>query len=214
MIGAVAGKNQSGTTSSPPAHNPASASPAPNTPTTPIGYTLFRSSADRFSIAIPRTWKAVDVTSPGAQAAINQLEQTNPNLDTSFGQSALRLAEQGIVMMAVSVTPNAEGFSSNVNVTAKPDLTYTDADLTKIASQLPAELSKLGATSVHTSYVTFDGRRALKSTDSLPLNTPSGTKILVDQTQYFVGTNGLLFAITLSGNDPALATIASSFSTS
>jgi hypothetical protein len=41
----------------------------------------------------------------------------------------------------------------------------------------------------------------------------SGGQATVDQSQYYVSANGFLYIITLSGNDPALATIANTFST-
>jgi hypothetical protein len=74
--------------------------------------------------------------------------------------------------------------------------------------------AKLGGAITGISYLTFDGHPALRSSDTLSLNTPLGTHISFKQTQYFVGANGFLYALTLSGNDPNLAAIASSFSTS
>jgi hypothetical protein len=184
-----------------------------NSPTTPPGFTAFHSTADQFTIDIPNTWKAVDPTSPGAQAAMNEIEQSNPDLQSSFATNAIQLAEQGIVLMAVNTVMNPDGFASNINVEAKPDLTYSASDLSQLAASLPAEYAKLGGTITGTSYLTFDGHQALRLSATLSINTPLGTHVNVNETQYFVGANGFLYALTLSGSDPNLAAIASSFST-
>jgi hypothetical protein len=209
VIGAIAGTDKHNT------NTPTSGEAVPvNKPATPAGFTAFTSKADQFTIDVPQTWKAVDPTSPGAQAAMNEIEQSNPDLQSSFGQSAIKLAEQGIALMAISTQVDAAGFASNVNVEAKPALTFSASDLPQIAASLPTEYAKLGGTITGITYLTFDGHQALRSTDTLSLNTPLGTHISVSQTQYFVGANGFLYALTLSGNDPNLAAIASSFSTS
>ena len=211
VIGAIAGTAKHNTNS----HTSSSGEAVPvNKPATPAGFTAFTSKADQFTIDVPRTWKAVDPTSPGAQAAMNEIEQSNPDLQSSFGQSAIKLAEQGIALMAINTQVDAAGFASNVNVEAKPALTFSASDLPQIAASLPTEYAKLGGTITGITYLTFDGHQALRSTDTMSLNTPLGTHISVSQTQYFVGANGFLYALTLSGSDPDLAAIASSFSTS
>jgi hypothetical protein len=211
VIGAVAGTDKHNTNTH--TSNGGEAVPV-NNPTAPAGFNAFTSTADQFTIDVPKTWKAVDPTSPGAQAAMNELEQSNPDLRSSFGQSAIQLAEQGIALMAINTQVDPGGFASNVNVEAKPALTFSASDLPQIAASLPAEYAKLGGAITGISYLTFDGHPALRSSDTLSLNTPLGTHISIKQTQYFVGANGFLYALTLSGNDPNLAAIASSFSTS
>jgi hypothetical protein len=61
--------------------------------------------------------------------------------------------------------------------------------------------------------VTVAGHEALRSTDTLPLTTAAGTHVNASQSQYFLGANGFLYAITISGTDPNLAAIVNSFST-
>ena len=207
VIGAVAGKKANKTPTAP-------AVPTANLPGTPSGYTSFGSSADRFHIAVPSAWKQVDPTSPGAQAAINQMVQVNPSLKSLFPGGAQQLAADGIALVAIDPSPTASGSASNVNVLARPDLTYSDSELNQLASELPAELSRAGVRSTGIRIVVFAGHRALRATDMLPLKTPSGAQVTIDQTQYYVSGNGFLYVITLSGDDPAMTTIASSFSTS
>jgi hypothetical protein len=211
VIGAVFGKNNDNSNSTTP--NSAAAVPVANGPATPKGFTAFRSTADRFIIDVPAAWKAVNPDSPGAQAAMNAMQQSNPNLRSAFGKSAIQLAQSGIVLLAINPVPGPDGFAANINVAANADLTYSDSELPQIAAALPAEYAKLGATITGTSYVTFDGQHALRSTDTLSIKSPLGTDINVQQAQYFLGANGLLYVVTLSGSDPNLTKSASTFST-
>lgn len=211
VIGAIAGKNKDGANSQ---NQAGAAAAAVNGGTAPRGFTAFRSTADHFSIDVPKTWKAVDPRSPGAQATMNELEQSNPDLRSSFASNAIQLAEEGTALLAINPVAGSDGFASNINVVAKPDLTFSTSDLSQIAASLPAEYAKIGGTVTGTSYLAFDGHQALRSTDILSLNTPLGGHVNVEQTQYFVGANGFLYVLTLSGTDPDLAAIASSFSTS
>jgi hypothetical protein len=71
----------------------------------------------------------------------------------------------------------------------------------------------MGGTITGTSYVTLSGHEALRFTGILPVTTPLGTRINVPETQYYEGANGFLYLVTLSGSDPNIPAIASSFST-
>lgn len=192
----------------------APAIPVTGGPTTPAGFSAFHSSADGFTIDIPRTWKAVDPTSPGAQAAMNEIEQANPNLRSAFAMSAIQMAEKGMALMAINPVTDSQGFASNVNVEAQPDLTYSAGDLAQIAAAVPGEEARLGATMTGTSYVSIGGRRALRVSSTLPITTLVGTHIVVPQIQYYTGANGFVYIVTLTGSDAHMAAIASSFRSS
>ena len=153
------------------------------------------------------------MSSPGAQAELNEMLQLNPSLTTLFPGGLQQLTQEGMALVAVNPNPSAAGFASNVNVLVKPDPDYSDSDLNELASGLPAELARVGAESTGSRVVTFDGHRALRATDVLALNTPGGAKVSVGQTQYYVSANGFFYVVTLSGADPELATIANTFST-
>lgn len=214
VIGALAAAGSGhATAQSSAAPNSATAVSAPNSPSTPSGYSTFTSKADKFSIAVPSTWKKVDPSSPGAQAAINEIERLNPGLGSALGTSAVNLAERGMLLLAVDPAAAPDGFTSSMNVVAKPDLVYSASSLTQLEAQLPGEYAKVGATITGSTIVTFDHRKALRATSSWLVNTPSGRQANIQQTQYFLGANGLLFVLTLSGTNPALPTIASTFST-
>ena len=207
IIGAVAGKK----TNNPP--NPGTAVAVTNGANTPAGYTTFENATEHFSIAIPKTWKSIDPTSPGAQAAMNEIQQSSPNLKSAFAGSAAQLAERGMGLLAINPSIASDGIAPNLNIIAQPDLTYTPSDLDKIAASLPAEYQKLKARLTGISYTTLDGQRALHATDILPVTSPLGVTAQVAEAQYIVGANNFLYIITVTDNDPAFATILSTFST-
>ena len=155
----------------------------------------------------------MDPTSPRAQAAISDIEQSNPDLRSALGESAIRLAQSGTALLAINPAVGPDGFASDINVIAKPDPTLSASDLLQLQATLPSEYAKLGGRSTGSSYVTLDGKQALRATDTLPLKTSLGKTISVSQTQYFLGANGFIYVITFSGNDHNMAAIASSFST-
>jgi hypothetical protein len=211
VIGAVAGSTKKGNSSTTP--NEGAATPAPRTAGTPAGYTNYSSAVDGFHIAIPDTWKAVDPQNAGAQAAMNEVERDNPKLNTGQMKSAIQLAQAGTVVWAVNPTPGTGGFNSNVAVLAKPDVTFSDSDLSVLEASLPAQYAKIGITITNTNITTLDGLSALQVETVFHINTPLGTPISVDETQYFLGANGFLFVINLAGDSPDLSTIASTFAT-
>ncbi|HUE59988.1 MAG TPA: hypothetical protein VMO88_10430, partial [Acidimicrobiales bacterium] len=147
--------------------------------------------------------------SPGAAAVLNEAEQSNPNLRAALPNKS-SLAAEGMKFMAIDPT-GTNGFGSDVNVIAHAALGYSDNDLGDIAGQMSQEYGKLGATLTSSQTTTLAGHKALENSLELPLQTPSGGSITVHEVQYFLGGNDIVYVITLSGDSPALATVASTF---
>jgi hypothetical protein len=207
VIGAVAKSNKSNTSGG---GSKATAVPV-SLPSTPAGFTSFRSAADHFSIAVPAGWRSVDPSSPGAQAALNDIEQANPALKSTLGPTAAHLVEQGIAFWGFS--PGAGQFSANVSVLAKAAPGYSSSDLSDLAKAAEKEYTGLGATLMNSTTTTVGGQAADRLDITLPINTPSGDRITVHETQYITGANGFVYIITESGDSPSFADITSSFST-
>jgi len=177
-----------------------------NTASTPPGYQSFVDQADRFSLAVPSTWREIDPSSPGAAKAFQDLQNLNPKLKSAFGGTDLAtLVASG--MKFLSIEPTFQGdFASNVNVLVHSALGIRDSDLAQIQSQAAAEYAKVGATVSSTSTVTFAGHEALREGVQFP--AAAGTGNLIPEVQYYVGANDLLYVFTLSGTAPDLTTIA------
>jgi hypothetical protein len=200
-----------GTKQSPPKEpGPGTAVASPSSSGTPVGYRTFSDRAARFSIAVPSDWRSVDPTSPGAAAAIQQLQQTNPNFRRAFSGNLSNLLANDVKFLAIS--PVSQGTEApNINVIVKPAPGFVDADLGQIRNALPAEYAKIGATLVGITNVTLDGHEALRTSATLPINTGLGSTVVASQAQYIVGGNDFVYIITLTGTSPELPTIATTF---
>ncbi|MGH9121088.1 MAG: hypothetical protein ACRDYC_03955 [Acidimicrobiales bacterium] len=184
-----------------------------NRPGTPAGLTAFGSTAYHFMIDVPGTWEAIDPSSPGEQAALREMEQMNPDLGSSLSQGASQLSQSGIRLVAINPVEGSDGLTSNLFVIAQKASNYSSSLLYQMADAFPAAVAEVGGTVTGTSFVTIDGHRALRATDTVSMFGPLGTETVIDQTVYAVGANGFVYSITLTGNDPDMAAIASTFST-
>ena len=162
-----------------------------------------------FSIAVPSSWTAVNPTGPGATAAIQQVEQNNPDLQATLG-SLSNLVAKGVKYFAVYNNGEADQLAS-VNVVVEPDLGFHDSQLAQLAAQLSAQLAKVGATVLGSSDVSLDGYQALRVALDLPLTNAAGNRVMVGETQYYLGSSEFLYVITLSGNSSDFSAIASTF---
>ncbi len=195
-------------------HNPPTSTtdralPNGNSSSTPAGYQSFSDQTYHFTIAVPSTWKQIDPASPGAAAALKEVEQTNPNLRAVLPDFS-SLAAKGMKFMAVDPTAT-DGFAPNMNVIAHAAVGYSDNDLGDIAGQMSQEYGKLGATVTSSQTTTLAGHKALKESLDVPLQTDSGRSITIHEVQYVLGGNDILYIITLSGDSPELSRIVSTF---
>ena len=193
----------------PPTSTNDRALPSGKSASSPAGYQSFSDATYHFNISAPSGWREIDPASPGAAAVLNEAEQNNPNLRTALPDVS-SLAAEGMKFMAIDPA-GTNGFGSNVNVIAHSAVGYSDNDLGHLAGQMSQEYGKLGATLTSSQTTTLAGHKALENSLELPLRTRSGGSITVHEVQYFLGGNDILYVITLSGDSPALATIASTF---
>lgn len=189
---------------------PTTTSPPPPSPVAPpAGYTTFTDPSDGFTIAVPDSWQRVDPNSPSAQATIDQLEKSNPNLQAALGSGVSDLTAKGIKFLAID--PVVTGVAPNVNVIAKPALGFGPKDLAQLQTALPGQYAKVGAQLQDLTDVTFAGRAALEAVLNLPLTGVGGQVLTAHETQYFVAANNFLYVVTLTGTSPDLDQVASTF---
>lgn len=177
---------------------------------TPPGYVTFTDASDGFSIAVPGSWRQVDPNSPTAQATIDELEKSNPNLEAALGAGVSDLTAKGIKFLAIDPVVSA-GIAPNVNVIAKPALGFGPKNLAQLKEALPGQYAKVGARLQDLTEVTFAGRSALEAVLDLPLSGVGGSRLTAHETQYFVAANNYLYVVTLTGTSPDLDQVASTF---
>jgi hypothetical protein len=177
--------------------------------TTPSGYSEFADQADSFRIAVPASWHQVNLTSPGAVAAMQEIEANNPDL-AALGSGSSLVAE-GMKFFAINPALDAS-LAASVNVDVRPALGVTDGDLSQLAAELPGEYQRLGATLLGTTTISMAGHQALQATIELPINDLSGNQVTADEVQDFVAANSFVYVVTLTGTNPDLASIAATFS--
>jgi len=182
-----------------------------NAADTPQGYQTFVDQPDRFSLAVPSTWREINPSSPGAADAFQAIQDQNPNLKSALGGTNLAtMAASGMKFFSMEPSPEG-GFASNINVVVHSALGIKDSDLGELQREAATEYAKAGATVSSTSTVALAGHKALRETIQFTMKNPSGNSILVPEVQYFVGANDLLYVITLSGTAPDLDTVATTF---
>jgi hypothetical protein len=182
----------------------------PKTKAVPAGFTAFVDHSDFYSIAVPAGWTQVNFESPGAVAAMQQVEQDNPDIASAIGDPST-WASKGLSFLAVDSAP--QGQSSSVDVIARPYPGFSNGLLSQMASGLPSEYSQIGAkvSSIH--MVTLKGQQALKVSLVEQIALPGGGNANLSETQYFLGSsvNDYLYVISLEGSSADLSKIASSF---
>jgi hypothetical protein len=201
-----------GRSSHSPTFSNGKAVPGPSTASTPDGYKSFVDQTDHFSIAVPAQWREVNPSSPGAAAALQQLEQDNPKLKAALGSNLATVMSRGAKFLSVEPDRQAD-VSPNVIVSVQPAPGIQDSDVTQAAGLAEAEFGKSGLTVLGTRIVTFDGHRALQVSLSATLKDPLGNAITFSQTQYYLGANDFLYIIGLTGTSPDLSRIANTFET-
>ncbi|HUO48153.1 MAG TPA: PsbP-related protein [Acidimicrobiales bacterium] len=177
------------------------------------GYTQFADHTDSFSIAVPSSWRQVDPSSPGAEAAFQEMTTQNPSLRKAFGNGFSDVVSAGIKFLAVDPDPAdvASGGSPTINVIVHPAPGSTDADLGRLSSGITGEYQQLGLHLVDTSTVHLAGHRALRMHVGYTVTAADGSTSSVPETQYFVLANDFAYIITLAFSSPRFDQVMSTF---
>lgn len=183
---------------------------APTTTTTtlassvPAGFTGFTDAVDRFTISTPADWRQIDPSSPGAAQFAKDLVSANPAFAPALGSG--NLAAQGMKFFAADAS---SGASVNVIVKALPGV--LDSDLPKLADQIKAQYAQVDGTVTGIRSVQLSGRAAVRVSLDLRISGPTGAKSTVQEVQYLVAANDLVYILTFAGDSPRLAPIGDTF---
>jgi hypothetical protein len=177
----------------------------------PPGYAEFVDRADAFRIAVPSAWRQINLSSPGAVQAFQQLVQSNPRLGAVFGSNAASLIARHIKFLAIDL--NFHGLSPNVNITVVPAIGIRDADLAENLAGIRKGYNRLGITILHSEPAQVAGHQALQLTVQLGADA-NATHAPLTETQYLVGANDLIYTITFTGISSDFRAIVATFRTS
>ena len=103
----------------PPTATPRPTSTAPvATPTLEAGWVLYEKPADGFAIALPPTWRQIDMDPQTWQASLDAIKAQNPDLAPLLEGQTRSLLEAGIKFFGFDLAPEAlaTGVATNVNV--------------------------------------------------------------------------------------------------
>ena len=156
----------------------------------PAGFQTLKVTKAGFSIAVPGSWGAVDVTKKSANAILTTLKKNFPSLASQLPGDATSFLQRNVVLLAIEKTV---GFAANINVIRIPQLTTapTIADISASILQIAPD-AKFANTRVA-------GVRAVSAEYNLSVTTAKG-RISGVITQYaFTGNKGGLI-ITLTGS--------------
>jgi hypothetical protein len=192
-----------------------SASPHGSSSTTtgamPRGYTRFTDHADRFTIAVPVSWRRIDPSSPGASQAFAELLRSNPGIANATGTDSAALLSQGMKLLAIDVGSPTE---PTIDVITRPAPGLRDSDLPQVLDAVKSEYASAGFRLARTQPISVGGHKGLEETLHVSLAAPSGGTVSKSEIQDLVAANDLLYVVTLSGTSAAFPTIVKSFKVS
>ncbi len=179
-------------------------------PGTPAGYQAYEDGPDHFSIAVPSAWYDIDPTSVEGvdDQAQQSAERSNPGLSDFLGSPSPSLGAASTKFLASGGhVPN--GVPSVVSVVIFRPVPPTDLGSleTGILTTTALAHAKLEARGL----VALNGRSAFRATAESTVETTSGQTATNQSAIYLIDVNDTLYAVIVSGIDPALATIVHTF---
>jgi hypothetical protein len=177
----------------------------------PKGYTEFADKKDKFSIAVPDTWKAVNPNGPDGQRVWDALVKSNPALAKTIGSGPEAFARGGMRLMAVGrLDPTTMSNPTlNVVVNDAPGVTYER--LPDLIGAQRGQMSAAGVTLGELTETKIGGKRAMKAAVTTRLKDPSGQTHEVHGVQSYVLANDSVYIITTNSDDPTIQTMMRTF---
>ena len=187
----------------------ATAASAVKSAAAPLGYSTFADPSDHFSIAVPTAWPKASPATTGSTAAVERFEETHLAVKSVLG-SALSAAQLTSIQF-VTADPRDIPAPGYVTVVVRPAPRVTDSDLTSVATALPGEYKRLGATVLQTSIIQLAGHSALQAMIQFRFTDARRVRRVATQTQYFVAADNSIYIVSVGGTGPYLSTIVSTF---
>jgi len=171
------------------------------------GFSVFSDHADSFTIAVPSSWSQIDLSSPGANAAMSEMLSKYPKIGSILRSGGVsNLQQLGMKFFAADPVSG-----SSMNIIVIPAVGSGDADLPTAEGGIKSAYQKAGLTLLSTSTVSIAGHQALRFKIAFPAGG-AGSSSSITETQYFVLANDFAYTISAAGPSPELSQIVSSFS--
>lgn len=156
----------------------------------PAGFQTLTVAKAGFSVAVPKSWGAVDMTKKQANKDLTALKKNFPSIASQVPGDSASYLQKNVVLVAIEKTI---GFAANINViripglTAAPTISDISASILQIAPHAKFTNTRVG------------GVRAVSARYNLSVTTAKG-RISGVITQYaFTGSQGGLI-VTLTGS--------------
>ena len=188
--------------------------PSPTKSPLPAGWSTVTRSADGFSIAIPPTWRAIDLDPQTMASAFKTMVEQNPSIGQAYSVDQMQaMVQQGIKVMAFDF---GNGGQTNLNVIHQA-LPYelTAGDFSQLAASQVSVQLKIATPKIELATVGNLDARVISY--ELPFQTGSGT-FNASFSQYVVVQGKDAYIITFTsrsgdavGNRPTFDQIAANF---
>src|SRR5262249_36087092 len=156
-------------------------------------YVPFVDRKDRFTIGVPRSWRRIDPSSPGASAALRTVLRDNPNMQSVLGSNAADVISKGTKFMTLNA--NARVDIPTLNVIVEPAIGARDSDLPEVVDALKNQYAKAGATVESSRIVPLAGHSALELAVLFRFARAIGAPLRRESIQDFVVANDSLYIV-------------------
>ena len=188
----------------PPATDATTTTTTEETTTTfeaPAGYAAVVNRQAGFALAVPSTWKQLDIDSPDLAKLVDQLKADNPRIARVLDKVGGLPALGGKLFVIDPAT------ADNVNIIVRAAGNARFEDAMKGAAD---EYAKAGARVVEQRRINLSDGDAIETKAELDVKGPSGTR-KVSETQYYLLRHHTAYFLTVSARSPELDTIVHSF---
>lgn len=172
--------------------------------TAPDGYKVESDAKEGFALAVPADWTRIPLAVNPADfdKDANALRLANPKLASILNQARV-LGQSGGKFMAVA----PDGVAS-VNLTAD---TPKEKTVEEVVTASVEGLKNFDAENIAQEPATLAGKRAVRVTFKLPVDTDTGPKP-TDEVQYYLFEDKKAYILTVAGTAPEVASaVADSF---
>jgi hypothetical protein len=164
------------------------------------GWVLEDRSADGFTVALPPTWKALDLSPEAWESYLQVLGEANPQFSQLLAAQAQSLLASGCKLWALELDPAAVSSGRSANITVLEQSQTVELPLELLVQLTVGQLENVEgiAKPIKHRTVTVGGCEAEELEIRLDANSLDGSTIHVYELEYVLVRDKILYAITLA----------------